>query len=234
MTKEVQYGTRTIQYKIKRSERNTLAIEVHPDLSVNVVAPRKALLADIENIVLKRAAWIRKQQVFFDQFLPRTPAREFVSGETHFYLGRSYVLKIRKSSEESVKLKGGEIFVFVEKPSNREGVKQLLAGWYRDHALKKFNNSIDRQLRLFKTYKIERPKLVVRRMSKRWGSCTANGTLVINPEIIKAPSMCIDYVITHELCHLICHNHDNQFYRLQSRIMPDWERWKIKLEKTLI
>jgi len=234
MTYTAQYGTSFIKYSVSRSDRKTLAIEVHPDLSVKVVAPKKTTLKEINGKVVKRAAWIVKQQHFFDQFLPRTPPREFVSGETHYYLGKRYLLKVRKGKEEQVKLKGGELFVYTKSTSNRNKIKQLLASWYRNHALRKFNNSIDRQLKSFKSFKVDRPKLVVKRMAKRWGSCTINGTVVLNPEIIKAPSKCIDYVVLHELCHLVHHRHDGKFYALQGKIMPDWERWKMRLEKVLI
>ena len=70
-------------------------------------------------------------------------------------------------------------------------------------------------------------------MEKRWGSCTRNGKITLNPEMIKAPKACIEYVMVHELCHLVHHNHTRDFYDLQSRMFPDWQKWKDKLEKTL-
>ena len=70
-------------------------------------------------------------------------------------------------------------------------------------------------------------------MKNRWGSCTASGKIIINPEIIKAPSKCIDYVITHEICHLVNPNHSKEFFALLDEKMPDWNRWKMKLELQL-
>lgn len=70
-------------------------------------------------------------------------------------------------------------------------------------------------------------------MPARWGSCTAKGKIILNPELIKAPKVCIEYVIIHELCHLIYHDHTQKFLDLQSTEMPDWEEWKLKLEKLL-
>jgi len=67
-------------------------------------------------------------------------------------------------------------------------------------------------------------------MKLRWGSCSANGNIILNPELIKAPKACIEYVIIHELCHLLHRNHTKAFFALQSRVMPDWEKWKNKLE----
>ena len=71
-------------------------------------------------------------------------------------------------------------------------------------------------------------------MAKRWGSCTPNGKIILNPELIKAPKGSIEYVIIHELCHLIHHNHTKAFYNLQQRMMPDWKKWKERLEYSLV
>jgi len=83
MKHQVKYGTSVLQYSISRSDRQSLAIEVHPDLSIRVVAPQKASVSAIQEKVLKRGQWIKKQQSYFEQFLPRTPRREYVSLETH-------------------------------------------------------------------------------------------------------------------------------------------------------
>jgi predicted metal-dependent hydrolase len=85
----------------------------------------------------------------------------------------------------------------------------------------------DAQLR---KYGIGEPKLCIGKMKKRWGSCTGRGVIYLNPGLIKAPSHCIDYIITHELCHLKYPNHGKQFYSLMSRVMPDWGARKRRLE----
>ncbi len=229
----VRYGTTVIRYSVSISDRKTLAIEVHPDLSVRVVAPRGSTQKDIRERILRRAKWIRKHQRYFEEFLPRTPKREYVSGESHHYLGRRYVLRVRKSDKPSVRLRGSELIVLVGKPNDAASVKLLLAGWYYKHAQTRFEQSVKDSLSKFKNYQLERPLLIIRRMSRRWGSCTPSGKIILNPEIIKAPGKCIDYVVTHELCHLIHPNHGRAFHELQDKVMPGWEKWKQKLERTL-
>lgn len=233
MVYKVKYGTSLIRYTVSRSDRKTLSIEVHPDLSIKVNAPKKASLSMIQAKVLKRAKWIRKHQIYFEQFLPRTPQREYVSGETHQYLGRKYILRVRKSPEDSVKLKGGELIVKTGNLFDRKQIKQILTNWYYNHALRIFQESISEALIRFKGYGLQRPPLVIRRMPRRWGSCTPNGRIILNPEIIKAHAKCIDYVVVHELSHLVHHNHSKAFYDLQNKVMPDWEKWKLRLEKLL-
>ena len=78
----------------------------------------------------------------------------------------------------------------------------------------------------------EKPKIVIKKLEKRWGSLAKSGTLTLNINLIKAPKECIDYVVTHELCHIQYHDHSRAFYDLLFHKMPDWERRKMKLEKT--
>ncbi len=231
---EISYGSTIIPFALKRSDRKTMSITVQPDTTVQVTAPIEAELEKVKKKVEQKARWITKQQRFFENFLPATPKREYLSGETHLYLGRQYRLKVKGSKINSVKLIAGRIIVECTSPKNPDFVKQLLSGWYKSHAEKRFENAITENKRFFKKHDIGSPPLEIKRMAKRWGSCTPKGKIILNPEIIKAPSKCIDYVVIHELCHLVHHHHGKEFYELQEKIMPDWKRWKERLEKIMI
>ncbi len=233
----VQYGSRTIDFKITRTARKTLAIEVHPDSSVQLIAPQNSTLEELKSRVAHRGKWIVKQQAYFETFLPATPIREYVSGETHYYLGRRYMLKVKQADKNSVKLKAGEIVVTL-KPNDQQNlgqdkVKRLLAAWYYTHAKRKFENVMELALEKFKVEKLKKQSFEIKRMKLRWGSCTPEGKIILNPELIKANSKCIEYVIIHELCHLIIPSHNKKFYKLLTEKMPDWEKWKDKLEKLM-
>ena len=228
----VVYGSRTIDFTVKRTVRKTLAIEVHPDSSVQLIAPEESSLEDIKKKLVKRGRWIVKQQAYFESFLPLTPVREYVSGETHLYLGKRYLLKVQKGNENTVKLRGGKIEV-VGKLVQEEKVKKALAAWYYKHAKKRFANTLALAVKKFADHRIETPTMEIKRMRKRWGSCTPAGKLILNPELIKASSKCIEYVIVHELCHLIIPAHNKEFYTLLSEKMPDWEKWKDRLERMM-
>jgi predicted metal-dependent hydrolase len=228
---EVRYGNRTLAYTVQRSARRTLAIEVHPDQCIHVVAPLNTSLELIRERVARRGAWIMGQHRYFAQFLPGSTARAYVSGETHRYLGRSYVLKVRQGPERAVKLRGGELLVTAPTKPDAETTKRLLTAWYHAHAQRVFAERLAEALPLFKRHRVEQAPLQIKRMAKRWGSCTAKGHILLNPELIKAPTRCIDYVLIHELCHRVHPQHDKAFYTLQARLMPDWARWKDRLEK---
>ncbi len=229
MGNSVQYGKTIIYYNLKRANRKTLAIEVHPDLSVVVIAPMESTLTDIEAKLIKRGQWVLKQWQYFESFLPRTPKREYVSGETHLYLGRRYVMKVIDYDSNLVKLQGGQLKVFVNGSINATA-RDVLAGWYKSRGEKILSKHLLKNLNLFESYNIEEPQLVIRRMKKRWGSLTPTRKLILNPELIKTPVKCVDYVIVHELCHLIHPNHSKKYYELLSYLMPDWKKWKQRLE----
>ena len=230
MAESIEFGSRRIEFQLEYSNRKSLGITVTPDLDVLVKAPVDTSIEKIKEKLRKKAPWIIRQQSFFLSFHPKMPARKFVGGETHLYLGRQYRLKININGDENVKLKGK--FIEVTTP-DKANAKQLIADWYLKNAKKKFHAIALELIEKFKKYNAEPHSIVLREMPTRWGSCTAKGKIILNPELIKAPKGCIEYVIIHELCHLVHHDHTQKFLDLQTKEMPDWEKWKMKLEKLL-
>lgn len=230
MLEFIQYGSKRIDFHLEYSERKSLGITVTSELEVLVKSPVGIPADKIKERIYKKAPWILKQQSFFLAFHPKMPARKYISGETHLYMGRQYRLKIIEHSIETVKLKGQFIEVHV---LDKSRAKKLLKDWYVKNAILKFNLIAAPLIEKFRKYKVEPSSFIVREMSKRWGSCTAQGKIILNPELIKAPKGCIEYVIIHELCHLIHHEHNQKFIDLQTKEMPQWEKWKQKLETML-
>lgn len=226
----IQFGSALIAYRLIFSDRKSLGITVTPDMEVLVKAPEGASTEKIKEGIRKKAPWILKQQSFFLSFHPKQPARRFLSGETHLYMGRQYLLKVTESTKEEVRYKGRYIEVSA---SRKEKVAPLLKQWYRQKAKDKFSEIAEPLIQRFKKYGVEPSALYIQEMPTRWGSCTPKGKIILNPELIKAPRPCIEYVIVHELCHLVHHDHTQKFFDLQTKEMPDWERWKDKLEKLL-
>lgn len=230
MSHYIQFGSRKIDFQLVYSDRKSLGISVNPELLVLVKAPAGTTLEKVKEKIRKKAPWIIRQQSFFLSFHPKTPARRFVGGETHLYLGRQYRLKILRSKTESVKLNGQFIEVTTTK---KENAKQLVNEWYLMNAKAKFHAIAKPLISKFKKHNVEPSSIILREMPTRWGSCTAKGKIILNPELIKAPKGCIEYVIIHELCHLIIRDHTQKFIELQTKEMADWEKWKTKLEKLL-
>lgn len=231
----LRYDGLTIPFRIEYRRRKHLAITVRPEMLLEVTAPegsgQDAVLARVE----KRAAWIARQWRHFEQYQPTQPGARYISGETHLYLGRQYRLKVQKGSPEGVKLVGRFLHVHTSYPEAGEQVGRLLEGWYRSHAKRVFAHRLESCLEATRSLGLETvPNLVIRKMAKRWGSCTRAGNVLLNLDLVKVPVHCIDYVIIHELCHLKVHNHGREFYRLLARCLPDWEARKCRLESVVL
>ena len=216
-------------YELFYTDRRTLGIKVYPDTSVKVFAPIDTPLEVIALHVEAKSRWIKKQQAIFETYLPKLPPRQYVGGETFLYLGRQYMLRIEATEEEAVRFYQGRLVVKTLNPSS-EQVKELLQTWYYTRAKVVLSKLFSQQFVLFNRFQLEKPTLVIKPMEKRWGSCTTGGKIILNVELIKAPVSCIIYVILHELCHLVHHNHSLAFYSLLESFMPDWRRWKQLLE----
>ena len=150
---------------------------MHPDLSVVVRAPADCDPGTIQARVGKRAFWISKQLTNFQRYSPRTPARQYVSGETHLYLGRQYRLKVGAGKTVSVKMSRGHLVMTIPGKSDPDRVKTLLHRWYLDHARQVFIDVLDEWLPHFKGR--QRPRLIVRAMQLRWGSLSQAGTMTL-------------------------------------------------------
>lgn len=233
MVGTLRYGDDTIRYEVRfLDSRRTLAIEVHPDSRVLVRAPLGCSEELIAERVQRRAAWISRQLAEFEGYRPRTPARQYIGGESHLYLGRQYRLRVLQADTSGVKLTRGRLIVSHPGAPDPGRVRALLHRWYLDRARQVFGEVLDASLVHFRH--AQRPRLIVRSMQSRWGSLSPAGSMTLNSSLIRAPRPCIEYVVTHELCHLKYRDHDARFFRLLGRVMPDWEQRKRRLEMALL
>jgi len=227
---KIQYGSKEIEYTMRRSQRKTLEISVEPDTSISVVAPLGTPASAIREKIKKRSRWIIRQQTYFTDFLPLMPKKEYVSGESFRYLGRQYRLKVIETNETSIKIIDKRLAVEVNDKNDIAQIKKLVENWYLMQAKHYFLKCLDRLWPLFSENTQPLPTLIVRKMPKRWGSYTSSGKILLSVELIQAPSHCIDYVVVHELCHTFYRDHSPTFFALLEKIMPDWKTRKKKLE----
>lgn len=233
----LHYGQDKIVYEVRRKDNaRKLRIKVHPDQRVVVTVPTQVAEEFIHQSVKKRARWIWQHlQDFANQKSDVLP-RRYVSGETQFYLGRRYMLKVIIDPKQaaSVKLIRGKLTVSLTDDSSDVSdkaaqVKSLIDKWYQSKAKTIFAERLAAVLP--QAHWIDTsPRFKLLAMQKQWGSCSAQGTLVLNPHLVKAPKECIDYVILHELCHIKEHNHSERFWRLLTMVMPHWRAVKTELD----
>ncbi|EGR4257534.1 M48 family metallopeptidase [Vibrio cholerae] len=226
------YGDEQIAFErvVRQQASDKVLIKVHPDCRVVVSAPTDADNDAVLNAVKKRGRWIYEQLRDFRKQLEYTSPRKYISGESHYYLGKQYLLKVIEApnSVQGVKLLRGKLEVSV-RIKNAEKVRELLTDWYKARAKETFAKRLDAVLE-HALWVTERPPLRIQTMQTQWGSCSPNGRITLNPYLVKAPRECVDYVVLHELCHLAEFNHSERFYRLMAQVMPHWEKVKERLD----
>lgn len=226
------YGDEQIAFERVLRPRATgkVLIKVYPDCRVVASAPEAVSNDAVLSAVKKRGRWIYEQLRDFRKQLEYITPRRYISGESHYYLGKQYLLKVIEAPEQvqGVKLLRGKLEVFVRRKS-AEKVCELLTDWYKARAQEVFAKQLDALLEQA-LWVTERPPLRLLTMQTQWGSCSPKGRITLNPHLVKAPRACINYVILHELCHIAEHNHSERFYRLMKQVIPEWEKTKALLD----
>ena len=212
--------------KIVRKDVKNITLKVRPNGETILTAPKAASDEHIKFIMQKRAQWIAQKRAFFASF--KMPQKEYVSGEDFRYLGRSYRLKVVQSKEERVKLQRGYLELFVKDKSDLKRKENLVYEWYHEKAMIYFFNILQE---FNKIVKQDIKSVKIRQMKTRWGSCNPYKSYInLNIELIKKPKACIEYVVFHELVHLLYPDHSKKFYDYLTLYMPDWQKRKEILE----
>lgn len=223
-------GTDELAYTVRRTDRQrTVGVIVEPNGRVGVLAPASVTSERIEQILRRHLKWIRRQRCEVEALPPPPLAREWVNGETHRYLGRQYRLKIVRAAEPSVKLLGRYFVVSAPEPRDRSKMQALMEAWYRQHAKELLAARIQALLARTTWLDVANPRVQVRTLRDRWGSTSAAGRVTFNLDLVQLPLSCVDYVVAHELVHLMIPNHSQAYWRMLERVMPDWRRWRRRL-----
>lgn len=230
----ITYGSVEISYRITFRTRKTLSISVQPTGEVYVVAPTTASLVHIAELVHRRAAWILRQRERFRQLGQHVaPTRQFISGETYYYLGRQYRLKLEEGTTNKVSLQSGRLWITIRTGTTAESIEKLLTAWYRQRAEFIIYPLFKECLSKLPTDEVRKTTISCRliSMSRRWGSCSPSGIVRLHPDLITTPKGCIEYIVWHELAHVLEAYHSKAFYTLQERLMPDWRVWEERLRQ---
>lgn len=231
-SKEYRHDTGEIlTFDFVRSARKTIGLYVHRNGSVQVRAPLRVPLAQIYLFLRERWDWVTLQRARFLEEPAPAPVR-YQNGETFLHLGQPLMLRVILSNHNLAKQIGDELHVAITavRLAEPDGLAGVIELWQRREAKKVFSLRLDFCHEAMKSLQLPFPELKVRKMRSRWGSCTRKGVVTLNLELIRMPLPCIDYVVTHELCHLVEFNHSSRFYELQSRFVPDWKDRKQALE----
>lgn len=230
MQLETQFGSTTLAFTVKFRKRKTLQIEIKSPSCIEVSAPIGTPILVIQQQVKGHGEWILKKLSAVQEREQQRVRHEYVDGEMFFYLGESYPLRIHVQSEyrkAAVTLDGTGLIVHTNS-QRPEDIRRALEEWYRDQTLQLVTSRVQ-----YFSYKLlQKPRFIkVKEQQKRWASCTSRGDLLFNWRCSMAPSPVLDYIVVHEMCHLVHFNHSKDFWNLVETILPDYKKRKEWLKK---
>ena len=217
------------QYELILSRRKTIGLTVERDSRLVVRAPEGTTAAQVQTVLARKALWLYRQRRRTERYPANPPRKEFVTGESLLYLGRHYRLEVISDSIDSDSIAGVRFCgKFQISESQRGEASLLLRRWYEEHAHRRLSaraRTFSRQLG------VAFNQLHVSDLKYRWGSCTPQNNLNFNWRIIKAPAFVLDYLVVHELAHLLEPNHSRRFWTIVAVQVPRWEEAKAWLKQ---
>jgi predicted metal-dependent hydrolase len=218
--RSLEYPNRIIELFIIRQKRKTMAIHILPDgQPVELRVPMRCPWYDIELFLSSRHDWIYESVVEISK-LHREPVPGYTELDVHYYLGQAYPLKLLQGNGQVIK-ENGYLNIYCRDPKCEIKVAKELDKFYKLNAMTIFEKRLQACLSKFPTNVLPQG-LRVRKMKSRWGSCSQQGEICLNTILVQKPLDAVDFVITHELCHLVHFNHNKHFYSLLDRALPRW------------
>lgn len=218
--------------KVVRKKIKNLHLAVYPpDGRVRIAVPETVDDKAVQLAVLSKFGWIQRRiQAFADQ--PRQSARELITGESHYYLGRRYLLDVAYTEKRPfIEIRNKKtLALHIGEGTGLERREKLLVDWYR--------TEIKRLLPgIVKKWEIRSGLCVnsygIKRMKTRWGSCNSlHKRIWLNLELIKKPVHCLEYVVVHEMVHFLERTHNDRFLFHMDRIMPQWRTFRDSLNRS--
>jgi predicted metal-dependent hydrolase len=199
---------------------------IPPKGNVRISAPLKMKRENIRAFAISKLDWIRKNQLKFKN-QNREPSREYIEKESHYLLGTRYLLKIEESKKSSITIQNSRLLLQVPKDTKWEKKKQLFTEYYRQKLLEVVEELVSKWIPLISVPEFE---ISIRIMKTRWGTCHPSKKKIwLNLELAKKPIPCIEYVLVHEMVHLLEKNHSKRFIRNMDRYIPTWRELKMEL-----
>ncbi|NLM09702.1 MAG: M48 family metallopeptidase [Clostridiaceae bacterium] len=219
---------------IRKNIKNMHLYVLPPDGRVRITAPVKLKDAAIRIFATSKLDWIKKHRA---KYLAQKmqPEKRFESGEIHYYQGKGYILNVlHTNSKQRVEVckEKNRINLFVREGSTMEQRKKVLTEWYRSKLKEQIPGIIEKWEKIMG---VKVKSFGVKLMKTRWGTCNINtGRIWINLELAKRSDRCLEYIVVHEMTHLIEKYHNKRFYSYMNMFMPDWKEIRQELKNSSI
>lgn len=218
-----------IKIEVTFKDIKNVHLSVHPPFgNVTLSSPTENSIEKINTYLITKIPWIRKQQKKILK-QDRESSHDFITRESHYFLGKRYLLKVSESVRPSIKLHHDIIEMFSPKDYTSEQKEKQLYNWYKKELIIVLGNFT---LNYCKKMNVTFDNYHIRKMKTKWGSCNAEKrTLHFNIELIKKPAECIEYIVVHEMVHLLVRNHNQDFVILMDKYLPNWRILKQRLNE---
>lgn len=222
----ITINSKELKYNLLRSCRRSVTAKICKDGTIEVRAPLLYGVDDMTKFLQQHWRWLTNH---YDKVVEKAKNQNklYVSGETHYYLGEKYELKVVETDFNSVNIVDNYLIVNCKDVKFAETV---LKNWYRKMFAEKLNELLPPIIESFKKYNVFPRKFSIRDMKSRWGSCSRQGNISLNVQLVKLNENCIRQVIVHEMCHLVYFDHQAGFYSLMDKEFPEWKKWKSELK----
>lgn len=231
-TDESTITVNELPVKIVRKKIKNLHLAVYPpDGWIRIPVPEIIDDEAVKLAVISKFGWIKRQIKSFEN-QPRQSARELITGESHYYLGRRYLLDIAYTEKRPfIEIKNRKTLVLsINEKTGLEQREKLLIVWYRKE-MKRILPDIIRKWEIKSELQVH--SCGIKRMKTKWGSCNpAHRRIWLNLELIKKPINCLEYIVVHEMVHFLERTHNEQFAAHMNRIMPQWQTFRNNLNRS--
>jgi len=225
----VTIAAEEVEIDIVRSSRRTIALYVRPGGTLQIRAPWYVPVYALMQFVHQKTGWITRQRERLKEVKPAAEIKQLSNGSLIPFLGRDITVVLRPAERTRFELRGDELIIGFTGEIFPDMVAAIVDAWYV-HEAKKYFALRTHELAGIHSDKLPQPRsVVVRRMKRRWGSCGTGGNISFNRDLMKKEPALVDYVILHELCHLVHHNHGKEYYALLESIVPDYRERRRKL-----
>lgn len=223
MSKTINLGDLIIDV-VKKDIKNVHLSVYPPQGHVRISAPLHMNLDTIRVFAVSKLAWIRQQQKKLQEQERETP-REYIDRESHYVWGKRYLLKpVEQNTTPKIELKHGTMLLSVRPALDAAKKQMIMDEWYRGEIKKTAPAVIEKWTALLGV-KVE--KFYVRRMKTKWGGCNPQAhSIRLNSDLAKKPRRCLEYIIVHELVHMLEPRHNRRFLGLMDRFMPQWRHYR--------
>lgn len=231
MNKKFNIKGRELEYELERKQVKNVNLRIRSDCTIYVSANNRVSDSIIEEFLQKKAGFILAAIDKYAEIQKYANINhEYVTGESFPYLGKDLRLIITEG-KNNVDSDGVYITLTVVNANDTTLKQKLIKKWYDEHCREMFNEIIYKIYPIFQKYGVVMPKLVLRDMTSRWGSCQfKKGIITLNKKLIEMPIDTIEYVVMHEFVHFLHPNHSAKFYETLSTLMPNWKERKAHLE----